>query len=135
MPLRDGPWTQFMIDAEFDHYTSHRIVETHNRIYNELLEERKTVVYLLTQLEKLTPGGSEFHNDPDRCLAFISDRMKKVTELQIDRSALEARLEWIRVEVNNLMGYIRRNTLNFQLEKAMDWINRIWLLSNKEDIK
>lgn len=30
-------------------------------------------------LERLTPGGSEFFNDPDRCAEWVSERRQAVT--------------------------------------------------------
>ena len=28
------------------------------------------------ELEKLTPGGSEFHDEPERCIKWIKDKIK-----------------------------------------------------------
>lgn len=51
---------------------------------------------LIMSLEALTPGGSEFHNDPQRCLDWISDRMKTVVNEVKKRKEAEAELEQLR---------------------------------------
>jgi hypothetical protein len=41
-------------------------------------------------LESLTPGGSEFHNNPQRCHDYVKERMKfqkdKIKKLIIERN-------------------------------------------------
>ena len=44
------------------------------------------------QVESFTPGGSEFNNDPERCLQWIKDRMSTVTEQVKKRKEADAQL-------------------------------------------
>ena len=49
-------------------------------------------------LESLTPGGSEFHNDPERCFAYIQDIKSGYVEankeiVRLRRALIKARGE------------------------------------------
>lgn len=55
-----------------------------------LEQERDRVVRLL---EDLTPGGSEFVNNPDRAAAFVRDRMATSGSLAAERNRLRTLLE------------------------------------------
>ncbi len=35
------------------------------------------MTYPMRVLEGLTPGGSEYHNDPERCAAYVRDRLNQ----------------------------------------------------------
>lgn len=61
-------------------------------------------------LENLTPGGSEYHNDPERCTAWLqriksdcNDSKKEIVKLQRKIDALVEALERL-VAVNNLIS-------------------------------
>lgn len=45
---------------------------------------------LVKSIEKMTPGGSEFHDDPERCLQWIRDRLDSVVEQTKKRKKAEA---------------------------------------------
>lgn len=45
---------------------------------------------LIKSLESLTPGGSEFSNDPDRCIAWVKDRLETVAKQARKRQQAEA---------------------------------------------
>ena len=40
------------------------------------------------ELERLTPGGSEFVRDPDRCIAWIRERLATVAKIAAERNDL-----------------------------------------------
>jgi cell shape-determining protein MreC len=42
---------------------------------------------LLRKLEAFTPGGSEFYNDPDRCLRYLSDRLATLGKIAAERNS------------------------------------------------
>ena len=71
--------------------------------YEKLIQERKTVdlesqlhqerekrQQLTKLLESLTPGGTEFYNDPDRCVQWVKDRLAIVSEQVKKRQQAEA---------------------------------------------
>ena len=45
--------------------------------------------WLEKQVEGLTPGGSEFHNDIDRCIEFLKHLPKMNVKLKLDYKRLE----------------------------------------------
>jgi len=45
-------------------------------------------LYLRYLLESLTPGGSEFHDDPERCVAWIKDRLAFTAKIAAERNGL-----------------------------------------------
>jgi len=51
---------------------------------------------LMLDLESLTPRGSEFHNDPARCVAWVRERLSGVIEQVQKRKAAEAENERLR---------------------------------------
>jgi len=56
---------------------------------NRLQQAEIDNAVLLRKIESLTPGGSEFHNDPDKCIQFARDRMdgvKRIKELEADNA-------------------------------------------------
>jgi hypothetical protein len=48
---------------------------------------------LQRSLEKLTPQGSEFHNDPERCIEYIKDRLDTTIDFAKQNKRLEAENE------------------------------------------
>lgn len=89
-------------------------------------------------LEELTPGGSEFHGDPKRCLRWIKDRMSgPFVAVKQERDKLAAELaesnEWVtfwhdeRDELFRLLTESRKRegdarTLNIKLGAVMKGI-------------
>jgi hypothetical protein len=47
-------------------------------------------------LEELTPGGSEFHDDPRRCAEHVRERLATVSRVQAENRRLREALEQIR---------------------------------------
>ena len=54
-----------------------------------LRAENKRIIKLF---ELLTPGGSEFYNDPDRCYRFAKDSHATMGKVAAERNALRARV-------------------------------------------
>jgi hypothetical protein len=44
-------------------------------------------------LEDLTPGGSEFHDDPQRCAQYVRERLATVARVQAENRRLRAALQ------------------------------------------
>lgn len=73
-------------------------------------------------LESLTPGGSEFYNDPQRCAEFIREQMEamKKTILQLKRPAVDDLIgKW----ENEKLGYHKYYLICLQKgdKKEMDY--------------
>lgn len=51
---------------------------------------------LLRMLESLTPGGSEYHNDPERCVEYMRARLKGAVQQALRRKAAEAECDALR---------------------------------------
>ena len=58
-------------------------------IEDALRAENKRIIKLF---ELLTPGGSEFYNDPDRCYRFAKDSHATMGKVAAERNALRARV-------------------------------------------
>lgn len=94
------------------------IVEEMRRV----LDDQAAYHRILRRLELLTPGGSEFHNDADRCLDWVVDRYtmwkrnsirayKRVNGLRdLLTRALDA-LEYVEEATPELPGYAVRQEL------------------------
>lgn len=54
---------------------------------------------LIKQLEALTPGGSEFHNDSERCLEWIKDRLETTAKIAGERNELRERVRELEGEI------------------------------------
>lgn len=48
---------------------------------------------LMTILESLTPGGSEFHNSPKNCAEWVRDRLATSGKIAAERNDLRRQLE------------------------------------------
>ena len=59
----------------------------------ELIDHEARIV-----LENLTPRGSEFHNDPQRCEAYLRDLKHKYHEVMIENVKLRKQLSELRYE-------------------------------------
>ena len=53
---------------------------------------------LLTELEKLTPGGSEFNNSPSNCLAWIKDRIDFGRKAAKENVMMRKNGQWISID-------------------------------------
>lgn len=65
---------------------------THDPDALEAAEELELLTRYKKALESLTPGGSEFSNDPERCAADIRERTnypKQIIELRAELAALK----------------------------------------------
>ena len=60
------------------------------------------VARLLCHLESLTPGGSEFHNDPARCVAWVRERLSGVIKQVQKRKTAEAENVRLREAINHV---------------------------------
>ena len=58
---------------------------------------------LMLDLESLTPGGSEFHNDPERCVKWVRERLSGVVEQVKKRKAAETEVERLREALLGLL--------------------------------
>ena len=61
---------------------------------------------LVKSLYSLTPGGSEFHNDPDRCIQWIKARLATVTEQVKKRQQVEADNAKLRAVAKTALLYV-----------------------------
>ena len=59
-------------------------------LLGEVDRSRAEMERLTRLLEGLTPGGSEFHDDPDRCAEFARDMMDGAAKQALLRKAAEA---------------------------------------------
>lgn len=91
-------------------------LEYYHRRFLEVSGEKAD---LMMKLESLTPGGSEFYQNPDRCIEFARERMNAIPPRII---RLTKTLETVGAILAGLMQYRQRNTLNFQLEKLDDYL-------------
>ena len=57
-------------------------------------------------LESLTPRGSEFHNDPERCVAWVRERLSGVVEQVKKRKVAETEVERLRLACIDALGTI-----------------------------
>lgn len=79
----------------------------------ELIQENqrllKEIVTMNRLLEDLTPGGSEFVNDPQRCAEFIRDQQKSIAKvikpLKFEIASLKEALEKLDASVKNIDNY------------------------------
>src|SRR3990167_2792819 len=83
-------------------------------------------------LEGLTPGGSEFYGNPTMCAQWVADRLSTLAKLVLQRKAAEQQaaqagdlLRTFATAARKLIVYRSKNTLNFQLEKADDFIREL----------
>ena len=83
-------------------------------------------------LEGLTPGGSEFYGNPTMCAQWVADRLSTLAKLVLQRKAAEQQaaqagdlLRTFATAARKLIVYRSKNTLNFQLEKADDFIQEL----------
>lgn len=70
----------------------HRVEVTSSRVC-ELCNPRDSRA--MRALESLTPNGSEFVNDPERCMAFVRDRLAFTIQLAKERNRMRNALELI----------------------------------------
>ena len=51
------------------------------QVYNEERETLSYAIQVLKRLEELTPQGSEFHNDPMRCVDYVKGKINSLQDL------------------------------------------------------
>lgn len=75
------------------------------------------------RLEKLTPGGSEFYNDPDKCLDWLQMQNASYKEQFKRRRKAEEELEQVKAELGAAVECIDQ-TENYlkTLERATEYI-------------
>lgn len=56
--------------------------------------------FLERALEDMTPGGSEFHNAPGRCIEWVKARLATVTSLARERNELRNELEATKIALD-----------------------------------
>jgi hypothetical protein len=56
--------------------------------------------HAMRALESLTPNGSEFVNDPDRCVAFVRERLDFNIQLAKERNAWRSLVTTVTALVN-----------------------------------
>ncbi len=79
---------------------------------------------LMRLLESLTPGGSEFHNEPENCVERIRDHVRSVAGQVIARRKAEQQRDALLVACEKMINYRDRvGPISFQLEKADDFIH------------
>ncbi len=61
-------------------------------VADELERLQTEVTRLTVELERLTPGGSEFHNSPDNCIQWIRERLEHRAKIAKERNKLRAEL-------------------------------------------
>jgi hypothetical protein len=66
--------------------------------YEDIGLTPEEVVGFCKELEKLTPGGSEFYNDPGKCLDWVKDWLSMTKKFAKDRIHLRAELEQVKRE-------------------------------------
>jgi len=72
---------------------------------------------LMKMIEKLTPGGSEFYNNPERCINWANDRMSSAGTLAAERNRL-------RTQVSNLEEDLR--TIRTRMDEEPKWKPLPW---------
>ena len=58
---------------------------------------------LMRMLERLTPGGSEFHDDPERCVEWIQSSIHLSAKHIIERKRAEAEAEGLREALERIL--------------------------------
>lgn len=77
----------------------------------------------LKQIEELTPQGSEFYNDPQRCIDFLADRKNSALEKHKKWCVSEAESARLRAEAEGLKA--ENKELKEKLEYAHDMARRM----------
>ena len=67
-----------------EHYAQSQLSELEARIADLEAENER----LVKAIESLTPGGSEFFNDPDRCIDFLKHLPKMNVKLKLKNKRL-----------------------------------------------
>jgi len=61
---------------------------------------------IMARLEALTPGGSEFHRDPYRCLTHIEARRNEAVEQALLRARAERRVKKLEAACKAALDYL-----------------------------
>ena len=52
-------------------YTQYNDADKHEGMIQEIIDSHNKGIEAMKLLESLTPSGSEFHNDPERCVEWV----------------------------------------------------------------
>jgi hypothetical protein len=66
---------------------------------------QKRIAALESQLESLTPGGSEFHGSAQHCIEWIKDRLSTTGKIAAERNMLESQLAAANEDAKTLKAY------------------------------
>lgn len=88
-PYAKGATGRWLTADEMIHEWAQRAADF-DAIEEERDELRAENARIVTELEKLTPGGSEFHNSPNNCLEWIKSRLIVQGALVAERNRLRA---------------------------------------------
>ena len=78
------------------------------------------VVDLEKQLESLTPGGSEFYNDPERCIQWVKDRLATVSKQVKKRKEAEAENAKLRATIAAMQDALEEVKARCELRRQDD---------------
>lgn len=70
------------------------------------MDKTKMMCDPMDVLESLTPGGSEFHNDPQMCKQFIRDRLATVTKVARERNELREENNILRAALAEIIAAV-----------------------------
>ena len=59
-------------------------------------------------LESLTPNGSEFVNDPERCVEFVRDRLAFLVQIAKERNMAQQEARELRAAIKALAEELRK---------------------------
>lgn len=85
-----------------------------------LPEFAQRVVDLEKQLESLTPGGSEFHSDPERCIQWVKDRLATVSKQVKKRKEAEAENAKLRATIAAMQDALEEVKARCELRRQDD---------------
>jgi hypothetical protein len=77
VPRKDGVWMYYA-----DHLADKAAA---------VEKEQDKTARIMRLLESLTPGGSEYHNEPERCAAYVRDRINALFEQVVEARVHEKR--------------------------------------------
>jgi len=75
---------------------------------------------LKKSFEEFTPGGSEFSNDPGRCILWIKDRLSSLNEQVKGRKKAESELSTTKKALELACKYIREYSPGLICEPVRD---------------
>ena len=85
-------------------YTQYNDVDKHEGMIQEIIDSHNKGIEAMKLLESLTPEGSEFHNDPERCVEWVRERLSGVVEQVKKRKAAEAEIRQLHKKCLAIVG-------------------------------